>query len=90
MSNLFWILTIILVVGIIVIRAVTQYTEPSVYCPHCGGDSVTEVRKETLATRASHRHTGLQGRTEIQTDYRVEYRCNDCSNGWKKEFTETR
>ena len=89
MSNLFLILTGILLVGIIVIREVMRYTEPPVRCPQCNGDSTTEVRRETLATRASHQYTGLQGRTDIQTDYRVEYRCNDCGTGWKRELTET-
>jgi DNA-directed RNA polymerase subunit RPC12/RpoP len=89
MSSFFWILTVILIVGIVTIKVVMKYTEPPIQCPHCGGISVTEVRKERVATRATHRYTGLQGRTDIQMEYRVEYRCNECSHGWKREITET-
>lgn len=89
MSSLFWILTVILIVGIVTIKIVMKYIEPRVQCPQCGGEKVTEVRKETLATRATHQYTGLQGRTDIQVDYQIQYRCNDCGIGWKREVTES-
>jgi Zn finger protein HypA/HybF involved in hydrogenase expression len=86
---LFWILTGILVVGIIGIQWAMRRTEPRVLCPECDGDNVTVARKEPLDTRITHQHTGLQGNTTVQTQYRVDYRCDTCHTHWTNEVTES-
>ncbi len=76
------------ILGIIGIQYVKWRNRIHYYCPECGTESLTLVSKDPIETNIAHRHTGLEGRTDISMRYRLDFHCNECHHFWTDEIVD--
>ncbi len=86
------ILLLVTVAAILLSIAISFLLKVKPQCPECGSKNVVETNRETLGSRAVQDSSTFMpgsGRTRLQLDFELKYRCKKCGEIFKRKFSET-